>query len=182
MVIKRTSIFSTVELILLIVLLMAMILFPTFTITNLTVIFSILLIVKGLFSFIDGLVSLGFIQGAFWELIYGAISLILGFIILWDPTIAARTLTYILASWILISGISNIFEGLAIRRTYAGELILLFGGVFSVLLAIFLFIFPWTDIQPFIWFISIYLVLHIIFSWAQMERITVYELREGEPK
>lgn len=173
-IVKR-RVYGIMELVFLSILLFSIILFPNIALASVALIFAILLIVQGIVAFIIGMVDLGFVPGSLWQLIYGAVSIGLGFIILWDPAIGIQTLIYLLAGWILFTGLLNIIEQISIRETYAGEIPLFIGGSLSIILALFLFFSPEAAIAPLLWFLAIYLVIQIVFGWAQMERVSYYE-------
>jgi uncharacterized membrane protein HdeD (DUF308 family) len=135
------------------------------------VVFSGLIIVQGMFAFINGLIDLGYYPGSIWELFYGLISIIIGFALIMMPELSMIVLMYIFAIWLVVSGISQIVQGLFIRRSLIGEFTLISSGVLSILLAIGIMLFPSSTASGFMWFLAIYLTLWIVFSVVQDERL-----------
>ncbi len=146
--------------------------FPWTTLRGLALFFAGLLIVQGAFSTIEALVTLGKPGVSAWELIYGAISLILGFLILNNLSYSIEVISYMLLGWIFLSGAMLIITGISHRLMYEEEISLFSGGILIILLsAAALFIFPFFTVTTFAWVISIYLVIWIISVVAQAEII-----------
>ncbi|MBD3329831.1 hypothetical protein GF357_05050 [Candidatus Dojkabacteria bacterium] len=149
------------------------ILYPWTTVTSIVVVFAILTLIQGMFALIDGLIGLGIYPGALWTLIYGLVSVILGFMVMLNPDTSIVSLMYIFGAWILVSGILQVIEGIFVRKTYKGETALIINGLLSVLLSLVIFIFPSSTAIGFMWFAAIYLVLWIVFAIVQQERIHI---------
>ena len=80
-------------------------------------------------------------------------------------------MAYILAIWMFVSGIVDIFRGITSRRTYTNNLSLIVGGGLSVLLAMFIFFSPITTAVAFMWFLAVYIVIWIVFELVHEEKI-----------
>ncbi|MBD3362846.1 hypothetical protein GF362_03945 [Candidatus Dojkabacteria bacterium] len=167
----RNYIIFGIQILLLSVVLLLAILFPWVTIQSVTLMFAVLLIIQGVFSMIEAITNFGLYIGSIWYLLFGILSLIAGFGIIYYPITSITILGYVLAGWVLISGFLNIIEGFIIKREKPTEIFLIISGILSIFLSILIFIFPANSIAGFMWFFAIYLVLWIVFEWSQTERI-----------
>lgn len=145
--------------------------YPWTTIRSVAVIFALVLILQGMFSFVNGLVNFGVYQNAVWSILYGLISITIGFGIVTVPSWTVITLTYILAGWIFLSGLLDIIDGLFIRSEAPTELYLILSGVISILFSLLLIAFPAGSAIAFMWFVGIYILIWLVFSWSQEERL-----------
>lgn len=145
--------------------------FPWLTIKSVMIGFGALLIIEGIFAFIKGITQAGVYKGFFLFFIYGLISLIAGFGILASPELSLITLGYLLAGWILVSGLINIVDGLLTVNRTTG-IFRLISGSLSLILAFVIFFFPADSAVEFMWFVGIYLALWLIFSWPYTTKPT----------
>lgn len=85
----------------------------------------------------------------FWSsLLFAVLSVVLGALILWNPVAGALTLTWMLAAFLILSGVLNF----AIARAFRGGArywMIIVSGVLDILIALFLLIFlpvtaPWA--------------------------------------
>ncbi len=72
-------------------------------------------------------------------LIIGAISVVVGGIILSNPTGAANVLTYLIAAWAVVVGLLLILWGIRLRKEITEEWLLILFGVLSILFGVLVF-------------------------------------------
>lgn len=168
---KRNSVLFYFQIFALIAFLVLSFVFPWATLRSVIMAFGILLIVQGIFTLVNALIGLGIVTGVFLRIVYGLLSLGLGVLIFFLPELSIVAISYILGGWILISGILDVIEGVALRKKTPSEFLLILNGVLSILFSLFVFIFPASSAVGFIWFIGVYLIIWVILYWSQTERI-----------
>lgn len=78
-----------------------------------------------------------------WPLLLGGLlSATVGTLAFVVPGITALVLTWVVAGWALLSGVTAIAAAIGLRRVIAGEALLALSGVLSIGLALFLVVFP----------------------------------------
>ncbi|MCI5075925.1 DUF308 domain-containing protein [Oricola sp.] len=82
--------------------------------------------------------------GFFWALLFGAVTLLLGLSLIFDPLAGMVSLTFLLGVLLVLAGIAKMVLGMAVRPIpgWGG---IVFSGAISVLLAVMIFAnFPWS--------------------------------------
>jgi uncharacterized membrane protein HdeD (DUF308 family) len=75
-----------------------------------------------------------------WPLIIaGALGLIAGLLVLWNPEVAGLTITYIIAAWAIAVGILEIIAGIALRQEIESEWWLILTGILAILFGVLVF-------------------------------------------
>jgi uncharacterized membrane protein HdeD (DUF308 family) len=72
-------------------------------------------IVQGLAALIGGLVG-GAREGRGWSVAFGAISLIAGIVVVYDPVSSVNTLAILIGIWFIVMGIFEIIAGFMLRQ------------------------------------------------------------------
>lgn len=116
---------------------------PFVTGISLTLLVGVLLIVGGIFNFIGAFRSQGW-GGFVWQIVLGAIGVIAGVALFFDPVLGLVTLTLLVIAYLFVSGIVEIVMGIRLRgeRNWAVSIV---SGAIGILLAALLWIgFPST--------------------------------------
>ena len=102
--------------IILILLGMAMLIWPKQSVWVFAIIFVAYLIVDGIMSIFQGLSARKSGQSGTGDLVVGALSILAGIVILVWPKESGTVIAFLVAFWALLAGISGIAGGLALRR------------------------------------------------------------------
>lgn len=124
---------------------------------------NLLLIFLGVYFILDGLFSL---VGALliaknhddWGvlLLEGIISLIAGVFIFAWPAFSLIIALYLIAFWSIITGIFELLASISASWAVPGKIFLGITGVLSIILGIFIFIYPEFSVAAIIWLMGIY--------------------------
>lgn len=125
-------------------------------------IFSLLMIVQGIFSIMKGVENILLIKPYYAQLVYGFASLFLGVTVIFYPTNSMITLGYILAGWLLFSGFINTI-GVFVKDK-SKKLNNLSESLFLIILSLIIFIFPIVSGASFVIFILAYIIGWIVFE------------------
>jgi uncharacterized membrane protein HdeD (DUF308 family) len=101
----------------------------------------------GAYAIVDGALLIGSAFSGpsgdrFWHLLGGVAGIAVGLVAWVWPGLTAVTLLYIIASWAIILGVTEVIAAVALREWLAQEWLLVVSGVVSVLFGTLLFIFP----------------------------------------
>jgi uncharacterized membrane protein HdeD (DUF308 family) len=104
----------------------------------------------GFYAVVDGLLALAalIVGGRLtsgrrgWLILEGVVGIAAGvFAFLW-PTITALVLLYLIAAWMVLTGLLEVAAAIVLRRELRGEWLLALAGILSVVFGIFLFVRP----------------------------------------
>jgi uncharacterized membrane protein HdeD (DUF308 family) len=125
-------------------------------------ILAVLIVFFGLYALVDGILA---IIAAFRSsgrgmrrpllLIEGVIGILFGILALFWPGLTALTLVYIVAFWIILSGIARIVMAVMLRREIENEWSIALSGVLSVILGIVLLLLPGAGLLAYTWLVGI---------------------------
>ncbi len=135
-----------------------------------------LAIVYGAYAFVDGVFALaaafaGTTARRPWGmvLVEGVVGIIIGVVaVLWTPVIAAA-LAYLVAFWAIMTGVLEILAAIRLRQHITGEWALVLSGALSVLLGVFLIVWP-----P---LLAVFLGWYAIF-WGVLFLVLAFRLRQ----
>jgi uncharacterized membrane protein HdeD (DUF308 family) len=123
---------------------------------------TVLIVLFGLYALIDGILA---IIAAFRSsgrggrrpllLLEGVIGILFGILALFLPGFTALTLVYVVAFWVILSGIARIAMAIALRRQIENEWSIALSGVLSVILGIVLVFLPGAGLLAYTWLIGI---------------------------
>ena len=128
--------------------------------------FKALIFVFGIFSLIDGLISViaGFaLRGPQWGWVVfnGVIGIALGVIAMRYPATAALAILLLIAAWALISGLLHIMGAFGLKSEGAkGGIWTLISGLISVSLGVLFIAFPVTGIKTVVLVVGIYALVY----------------------
>jgi uncharacterized membrane protein HdeD (DUF308 family) len=153
--------------IILIILGIAILVYPDVTLAIVVLIVGIFLIIEGLFELVFGFTTEAKAKGARWIfLLKGVIDLILGAIILVYPDITLTILVYLVAAWAIIWGIFELVATFMVPKEvqksvygtggrWVGVLIGLIAIVFGIVLAVY----PGATLTIIIWLVGFLVII-----------------------
>lgn len=135
-------------------------LLPHFTLIFLVVLF-------GVYAFMDGLSSLLTALLASWEKqshrallgMEGAVGLAVGVLTLIWPAITAAVFFALLVIWALLGGSIMLLSALRLHRALQGKVVLVLSGLSALAFGVLLLLFPRTGILAVAWLIGLYALL-----------------------
>ena len=80
------------------------------------------------------------------------------FAFLW-PGITALVLLYLIAAWMVVTGLLEVAAAIALRRELHGEWLLALAGILSVVFGIFLFVRPGEGAIAVVWAIGLFAIV-----------------------
>src|ERR687892_1251974 len=125
-------------------------------------ILAVLIVLFGAYALVDGVLA---VIAAFRSsgrgmrrpllLIEGAIGILFGILALFWPGLTALALLYIIAFWVILSGIARIVMAIMLRREIENEWSIALSGVLSVILGIVLIFLPGAGLLAYTWLIGL---------------------------
>jgi uncharacterized membrane protein HdeD (DUF308 family) len=121
----------------------------------------------GFYAVVDGLLALAalIVGGRLasgrrgWLVLEGVVGIAAGvFAFLW-PGITAVVLLYLIAAWMLVTGLLEVAAAIVLRRELRGEWLLALAGILSVLLGIYLAVRPGEGAIAIVWAIGLYAIV-----------------------
>jgi uncharacterized membrane protein HdeD (DUF308 family) len=118
----------------------------------------------GLFAFFDGILTV--VQALryshpdkgrwWWLMLQGAAGVAIGAITFFYPGITAYVLGVWIGAWAIITGFLEIAAAFQMRKNVPGELFMIVGGIFSIVLGGAIFLFPAVGLLAVVWFVAVY--------------------------
>jgi uncharacterized membrane protein HdeD (DUF308 family) len=125
-------------------------------------ILAVLIVLFGAYALVDGVLA---VIAAFRSsgrgmrrpllLIEGVIGILFGILALFWPDLTALTLVYIIAFWVILSGIARIVMAIMLRQELENEWSMALSGVLSVILGIVLILLPGAGLLAYTWLIGL---------------------------
>ena len=134
---------------------LAALFWPGLILAVLIVLFGAYALVDGIFAVIAAFRSSGRGMRRPLLLIEGAIGILFGLVALFWPGLTALALIYIIAFWIILSGIARIVMAIMLRREIENEWSIALSGVLSVILGIVLVLLPGAGLLAYTWLIGL---------------------------
>jgi uncharacterized membrane protein HdeD (DUF308 family) len=136
------------------------IIWPAITVTVLVLLF-------GAYALVDGVLALataifgGRSAGGrrLWLALEGVAGVLTGVITFVWPGITTLALLWLIAAWVLVTGVLEIVAAVRLRREMEGEWLLALSGVLSVVFGILLIVWPTAGAVTVVWLIGIYAVV-----------------------
>lgn len=156
---KKSGLFMALGIVLVIVGIIAMI-FPFYSTVFFVVLMGVLLVIAGVVGIIVAIATRK-AGGAGWKAALGILALIFGILILIPSFLpyTIATITFLIATWLLIDGIMALVLSIASR--WPGWAISLIGGILSIVLGILIFVgWPGTAF----WIIGLFAGIGLLFS------------------
>jgi uncharacterized membrane protein HdeD (DUF308 family) len=137
-----------------------------------------IVIVFGIYAIVDGSLAIiaavrGFRRKERWwpMLLGGLVGIVAGAIAIFLPGIGALALTYLVAAWALATGAFEIAAAIRLRKVMTGEWLLLIAGVLSIVLAVFVALFPGTGALLLVWWLGAYAFAYGVVSLVLALRV-----------
>ena len=116
------------------------------------------------FAFVDGVMAL---LAAFrtsthrgWLILEGVLGIGLGLLAFFEPLFTLATLAlflaYTIAAWALLTGIAEVTLAIRLRKEGENQWFLIIIGILSIVLGIYLFVFPGLALAAWIWYVAFY--------------------------
>jgi uncharacterized membrane protein HdeD (DUF308 family) len=106
--------------------------------------------------------------------IEGIVGLAIGALTFFRPGMTAIALYTLIALWAVVTGIIEIVAAVRVRASIANEIMLLVGGVASILFGVLMLIFPTVGALAVIWLIGFYAVLFGVLMIAFAMRLRAH--------
>ena len=139
---------------------------PAISLASLILLFGAYSLVDGTFMVVSALANR---KGApRWETMFfgGVLGIIAGIVTFMWPGITAMALLAIIATWALVTGITEIFVAIRLRKEITGEWALILAGLSAVAFGLFLLVRPLAGALAAIFVIGIYAlvsgILHVV--------------------
>ena len=122
----------------------------------------VLVLLFGAYALVDGVFAIAAAlrgtrpHGSGWLLIEGGIGVIIGLVTFFVPAITGLVLLYFIAAWAILTGVAEIAQAILLRRSLSHEWLLIVSGALSVVLGVFLMIFPGAGALGLVWVIGLY--------------------------
>ena len=131
---------------------------PDITLGALVILFGAYALVDGIFALVAVFTNGG--QGRWLPLlVVGLAGILVGIVTLVWPGLSALALIYLVAFWAIAIGILQIIGAVEMRRRITNEFWLILSGVLSVLIGLYLAVFPGDGAVALVWVIGIYAIL-----------------------
>jgi uncharacterized membrane protein HdeD (DUF308 family) len=131
--------------------------------------------VDGVFALVAGLSAARHHGRSGPLLIEGILNILIGVICFIWPASALVALVYLIALWAIITGVALVAGGIALVRL-SGELLLVGGGLLSILLGIALFVQPAVGVVALSWWLGAYALLFGIMLLSAAFRIRYHPI------
>jgi uncharacterized membrane protein HdeD (DUF308 family) len=132
---------------------------------------AVLVLFYGAFALADGILAViwsfvGRREGAFpWGmLLAGLLGIVVGVMTFIWPGLTALALLYLIAFWAILRGIFEIIAAVHLRRELEGEWLLGLSGALSILLGIFLVLWPGAGALAVLWWVGAFAIVFGILS------------------
>lgn len=129
---------------------------PGLTLYILVIVFALNLIISGVFEVFRPMVEKNS-NHAMLTVIFGVLSIMVGFYLLGRPVLTAEILALLVAFWALLMGMADLFLGFGDSSASAGyRFLFVLVGFVSILFGLYLLFYPIASLVTFIWVVGIY--------------------------
>ena len=149
-------------------------LYPGAAVTVLVLLFGAYATVDGLFAILSAVLAAQAHERWWTFVVEGVIGLAIGALTFFRPGTTAIALYILIAAWAMATGIVEIIAAIRVRESIANELMLLVGGVASVIFGILMLVFPTAGAYAIVWLIGLYAMLFGILMIAFSLRLRTY--------
>lgn len=137
----------------------AAIAWPGLTVTLMVIFFGAYVLVDGITGMIDSIRYRDRLTRWWLWLLEGAVSALMGALILLMPGVFTEVLIILIAAWAIASGILRLIAAFHLREQVRNEWFLGLGGVLSILFGIALIAVPAAGVLSIVWLIGLWAVL-----------------------
>lgn len=132
---------------------------PAASAAALVLVFGVYVLVDGVLGIFTAFKSRGESRHWWVVLLWGAISALVGVLMLFQPVTAALVITIYVGVWAVMTGGMEIVAAIRLRKEIQGEWLLILGGAISVLFGIFVLIQPAAGMMAMLWVLATYAVI-----------------------
>ena len=132
---------------------------PGVTLGVLILLWGVYAIADGIFAIVSGVRAAR--RNERWGvlIVEGIFDIIAGVIAVFMPAAAAFAFAYLFAIWAVITGIIEVAAAVRLRREMEGEWLLGLTGVLSILLGLYVAVFPGLGLLGLVWTVGIYAIV-----------------------
>jgi uncharacterized membrane protein HdeD (DUF308 family) len=133
------------------------IVWPAITVTVLVLLFGAYALVDGVLALVTATFRGRSAEGRrLWLALEGVAGVLTGVITFLWPGITTLVLLWLIAAWLLVTGVLEVVAAVRLRREMRGEWLLALSGVLSVVFGILLIVWPTAGAVTVVWLIGIY--------------------------
>ena len=132
---------------------------PGLTALTLAVWFAAFLIMDGIFTLIAAISNWSASEDRWFILADGALSLILGILLIRAPEVTLLFISLTFAFWFIFSGVARVAMGVQLRKEIEGEGWMILGGALSIIFGLFLFAQPGLSLSTLMMFMGIFAMI-----------------------
>lgn len=125
-----------------------------------------LVLIYGVYAIIDGISAIAWGARSRWTgmVVVGVVSMLSGLIAFFWPGITALALIYLIATWAIVRGVSEIAAAIRLHPHVTNETMLIVGGVLSILFGVLVALFPGAGALSLVWAIGVFAVVFGLFA------------------
>ncbi len=133
---------------------------PGLSLVTLVLLFGAYALVDGAFALAAAIVGRGNAEFRWWLVLVGLLGIAIGVATFLWPGLTGLTLLYLIAGWIVATGLLQIIGAIELRKAIDNEWWLILDGAFSVLFGILLFVMPGAGALALIWLIALFAIAY----------------------
>ena len=133
---------------------------PEISLLTLTLLFGSYALVDGAFALAAAIVGRGNAEVRWWLVLVGLLGIGIGIATFLWPGLTALTLLYLIAGWVIATGVLQIIGAIELRNVIENEWWLILDGALSVLFGILLFAMPGAGAVALIWLIALFAIAY----------------------
>jgi uncharacterized membrane protein HdeD (DUF308 family) len=126
----------------------------------------VLVILFGAYTLADGIIEIWSglqarnVHDRWWvEILIGLAGVVAGILVMTWPGVSALALMYVIAAWMVVTGVLQIIQAIRLRQEISNEWLLGLSGALSLLLGAYFFAFPGSGAISLVWVIGIYAIM-----------------------
>ena len=146
----------------------------------------VLVVMWGAWAFVDGIAALVTAWQArdqgkpLWPLVViGVLGVGAGLVTLFAPAIAGVALLAFIAAWAIVTGVFQIVHAIRVRKAIENERMLILSGILSVLIGVFVLLYPASGALALVWVIAVWSIVFGVLLVSAAFRLKRY--RDGAP-
>lgn len=146
----------------------------------------VLVIMWGAWAFVDGIAALVTAWQArdqgkpVWPLVLiGVLGVAAGLVTLFAPGVAATALLALIAAWAIVTGVFQIVHAVRVRKAIENEWMLILSGILSVLVGVFILLYPTSGALAIVWLIAAWSIVTGVMLVSLALRLRKRHGREG---
>ena len=133
---------------------------PGLSLVTLILFFGAYALVDGTFALVAAIVGRGNAGVRWWLVVVGLLGIGVGIATFLVPVLTALMLLYLIAGWVIATGVLQIVGAIELREVIDDEWWLILDGAFSVLFGILLFVMPGAGALALIWLIALFAIAY----------------------